>query len=382
MSQALTPREKLSVARVQLQKRFPFYGFLALKLNVIEKAEIGTAGVDGKGNMYFAPDFIADKDTDELIFLWAHEIGHLIFEHVILKGNRDHMLWNMAGDYAINLIAEQDGVGKFIKGGLLEKKYTDWTAAAIYDDLLKEAEENKEKYKQAQEDGGTDNHDMWGELTEAEKGRVSREWQQAAVSAAHAAKAAGGVVPEAFRGLIEDFTVPKVCWKDLVREKVRAQNKEEISWSRINRRRQLGNFNYPGRKPGEKVSFMVALDVSGSYTQEMVTSAVSEVYAACSEFTEVDIDVIMWDTRVYGHKTFTQDNAEEMRDYKIEGGGGTDFNCVLNWMRENQKQPAQLFVFTDLYFSFMEDPFICDTTFIVNGNKNITPPFGDSVDYV
>lgn len=376
-----TAEEKLTIARVQLQKKFPFYGYIALKLNLIEKAEVGTAGVDGKGNMYYAPDFINDKDTDELIFLWAHEIGHLIFEHVALRGNRNHTLWNMAGDYAINQIAVDDNVGKFIGGGLLDHKYKNWTASAIYDDLLKDAEENMKKYQEALDSGGADNHDMWGDMTPEEQERCSREWQQTAISAAHAAKAAGGDVPEAFRGMIEDFTTPKISWRDLVREKIRAHNREEVTWNRVNRRRSLGEFNYPGKKPGEKVSFLVALDVSGSYTQEMITEAMSEVYGACSEFNEVEIDVIQWDTKVYGYRKFTQDNAEEMRQYEVVGGGGTDMNCVIQWLRDNNKEPSQVFVFTDLYFPFMEDPMICPFTFIVNGNSNITPPFGESVKY-
>lgn len=370
--------EKLTIARVQLQKRFPFYGYLALKLKVIEKPEVGTAGVDGKGNMYYNPEFIEGLNTDQLIFLWGHEIGHLIFEHVALKGTRDHQLWNMAGDYAINLLLVNDKCGTFIEGGLLEKKYENWTAAAIYDDLIKDAEQNKKKYEDA---SGKDNHDMWGDMTPEEAERTARQWQQAAISAAHAVKSAGGQVPEAFRGLIDALTESKISWRDLIREKIRSHNREDVSWSRINRHRSLGSFNYPGKKPGEKVSFMVAIDVSGSFTQDMVTDAMSEVYAATREFVEVDVEVIQWDTRVYGHRHFNQDQGEEMLQYKIEGGGGTDVNCVIDWMRENNKEPAQLFVFTDLYFSFPEDPLICPTTFIVIGNDNITPPWGESIKY-
>jgi predicted metal-dependent peptidase len=373
-----TPEEKLSIARIALQRKHPFYAYLTLKLKTIEKEDVGTAGVDGKGKMYYSPSFIASLSTDELVFLWAHEVGHLIFEHLALKGKRNHVLWNMAGDYAINLILVRDGVGKFIDGGLLEEKYAGWTASQIYDDLMKDAEKNMAKYAQC---SGNDNHDAWGDLSEEEQQRVSKEWQQNAVSAAHACKAAGKEVPEAFRGLIDDLVTPKICWRDIVREKIITHNKEDQSWSRINRRRSLGEgFNYPGKKPGEKVSFMVAIDVSGSFTQDMVTDAMSEIYGATKEFQEVDVEVIQWDTRTYGHTTFTQDDGEKMMEYKIQGGGGTDFNCVHKWMRDNQKEPVQLFVFTDLYFTYMEDPLICPTTFIVIGN-DAAPPYGDSINY-
>lgn len=369
--------EKLTIARIALQRKHPFYAYLTLKLKTIEKAEVGTAGVDGKGKMYYSPEFVDKLSTDELVFLWAHEVSHLIFAHCELKGKRNHILWNMAGDYAINQLLVRDGVGKFIEGGLLEEKYKDWTAAEIYEDLLKDAEKNAQKYMDAE---GKDNHEMWGELSEEEQQRVSREWQQNAVSAAHACKQAGAQVPEAFRGLIDELTTPKLCWRDIVREKIKAHNKQEQTWSRVNRRRSLGSFNYPGQKPGEKVSFMVAIDVSGSFTQDMVTEAMSEIYGATKEFEEVDVEVIQWDTRVMNHEKFNQDDGEKLMQYKISGGGGTDLNCVHEWMRENEKEPVQLFVFTDLYFSYMEDPHICPTTFIVIGN-DAPPPYGDSINY-
>tara|TARA_R110000744_G_C19371770_1_gene563223 strand:- start:68800 stop:69960 length:1161 start_codon:yes stop_codon:yes gene_type:complete len=378
--QNLTAHQKMQRARISLMKQFPFYGYLSIQLELVEDEKVGTAGVDGKGKMYYAPEFVHKLSKENLMFLYAHELGHLIFDHIAFKGKRNHIIWNMAGDYAINLLLRRDGVGDVIPDCLIDDKYIDWTARAIYDDLMQQAEENMKKY---QESEGKDNHDMWGELSEEEQEGMKRKWEQAAVSAAHAAKAAGGEVPEAFRGYIDSLTTTKISWKEIVREKIIAHKKDDISWSRINRRRKLGSFNYPGQMPGEKVRFAVGLDVSGSYTQEMITEAMSEIYGATEEFEDVEIKVFQWDTRTYNEQVFTQDNRDMMLQYKIEGGGGTDFNCVIEYLKglDREERPVQLFVFTDLYFSFMEDPLICPTTFIVNGNDNIIPPYGDSIAY-
>jgi predicted metal-dependent peptidase len=381
-----TIQERLQIARIKLQRQFPFYGFIALQLKLVEQPSVGTAGVDGKGKMYYAPDFIDKLDTDELVWLWAHEIGHLIFDHVIRRGNRNHMVFNMSGDYCINLALEKDNVGKRIENTLLDQKYKDMNVFEVYDLLMKDAEQAMKDYQKAQESGGADSHEMWGkgedgkELSEEDKQSISKKWQQAAVSAAHAAKAAGKEVPEAFRGLIEDLTEGKIPWRDFVNEKIKAQNKEEQTWSKINPYRQLGQFNAPGYQPGEKVSFLVVTDSSASYTQEMITDAMSEVYGATREFEEVTIDVIQFDTRVYGHKVFTQDNAEEMMLYEIQGGGGTDYQCVHDWLIQNQKQPSQIFCFTDGYFSALPDHGLCDTTFIIS-EGGVAGPYGESVFY-
>lgn len=378
--------ERLQIARIKLQKRFPFYGYLALQLKLVERPDIGTAGVDGKGNLYYAPEFIEKQTTEGLVFLWAHEIGHLIFDHIPRRGHRNPMVFNMAGDYCINLALEKDNVGEFIEGGLKDKQYDGMDVFQVYDLLMKDVEKAMQDYQNSKDAGGSDSHDMWGvgedgkELSEEQKQVISKKWQQSAISAAHAAKAVGGEVPEAFRGLIESLTEGKISWRDLVHERIKAHNKEEQTWSKINRRRQLGSFNYPGQMPGDKVSFLVAMDVSGSFTQEMVTDAMSEIYGAAREFEEVTIDVIQWDTRVYGHTVFTQDNAEGMLEYKIQGGGGTDLGCVHKWLLDNQKQPSQIFCFTDGYFSAIPDHGLCDTTFIIMDGGTIAP-YGESIFY-
>lgn len=374
-----TPEEKMRIARVRLQDKSPFYATLALKLKMVEDESVGTAGVDCNNRIYYSPTFVSALTTDELIWLWAHELGHLIFFHLELKGKRNHLLWNIACDIAINLILEKDGIGKRIADVYYDEKYLGWTASAIYLDLMKNEKGNMQKFSSL--GGSADNHGKWAEGTAVEQEKTGKEWHKFAVQAAHAAKAAGKEVPEAFRGLISDLTETKITWKDLVRSKALSHKKSEVSWNTVNRRRKLGDFYYPGVMPGKKVEFAVGIDVSGSFTQEDVAIAMSEVYSAAKEFEEVTIHVFQWDTRVYGHKIFTKENMEEMLTYEMQGGGGTDFNCVINWMRGENIIPKELFVFTDLYFSFMPDPNICPTTFIVVGSKESEGPYGDTIKY-
>ena len=37
----------------------------------------------------------------------------------------------------------------------------------------------------------------------------------------------------------------------------------------------------------------------------------------------------------------------EFMEYELNGGGGTDFDCVFNWMKEEGVQPKKLVMFTD-----------------------------------
>jgi hypothetical protein len=61
------------------------------------------------------------------------------------------------------------------------------------------------------------------------------------------------------------------------------------------------------------------------------------------------------------------------------GGGGTDFDCIFDYLKREAIQPNRLIVFTDMMpFGSWGDPDYTDTTWIGYGEyaKTVTPPFG------
>ena len=76
---------------------------------------------------------------------------------------------------------------------------------------------------------------------------------------------------------------------------------------------------------------------------------------------------------MYNVQTFTDDNIDAIEEYEIHGGGGTDFDCVFNYLKEEAIDPKRLVMFTDGYpFDSWGDPDYCDTVFIIHGDKNPT----------
>ena len=62
---------------------------------------------------------------------------------------------------------------------------------------------------------------------------------------------------------------------------------------------------------------------------------------------------------------------------EIKGGGGTDFDCVFNYLKAEAIDPKRLVMFTDGYpWDSWGDANYCDTVFIIHGDKNPNPPFG------
>ena len=96
-------RDRVTKARVKLLLQHPFFGNLATRLKIIDATDrIPTAAVDGR-NLFINRDFVHALTDGELMFLIAHEVMHCVFEHMIRRGEREPQVWNMAGDYVINV---------------------------------------------------------------------------------------------------------------------------------------------------------------------------------------------------------------------------------------------------------------------------------------
>ena len=79
---------------------------------------------------------------------------------------------------------------------------------------------------------------------------------------------------------------------------------------------------------------------------------------------------------------FRSENLESITDYEVQGGGGTDFDCVFDYFKEEQIEPKRHVMFTDGYpCGSWGDEHYCDTVFIIHGNDKIVPPFGQYAYY-
>ena len=89
------------------------------------------------------------------------------------------------------------------------------------------------------------------------------------------------------------------------------------------------------------------------------------------------VHVFCFDTDTYNPKDFSSENMDLIEEYEPMGGGGTDFDCVFKYLKDNNIDPKRLIVFTDGYpCGSWGDPDYCDTTWIIHGDPNPNPPFG------
>jgi predicted metal-dependent peptidase len=387
-------RERLVTARIGLLLRHSFFGNLATRLQLINADEwCGTAATDGQ-KFYYNSRFIMMLKPKEVEFLVAHEVLHVVYDHMGRRDHRDPQIWNIADDYAVNADLKRHKIGQFITTVpcLYEQKYDGKAAEAIYDDLMKNVQKIDindlidqlldDHMDGDGEDGESDsdgNKQGKGKgrpkLTDEEKERIRQEVKQAIINAAQSAEA--GQLPLGVERLIKQATNPVMPWRELIQTNLTSAIRTDYSWMRPSRRGWHMDAIMPGMTPGEEIDVVVSIDMSGSISNKQAQQFLGEIGGMMDSFDGYKVHVFCFDTDTYNPQDFSSENMESIEDYQPMGGGGTDFDAIFKYLKDNAIDPKRLIVFTDGYpCGSWGDPDYCDTTWIIHGDPNPNPPFG------
>lgn len=394
-------RERLVSARISLLLKHSFFGNLATRLKLVNADEwCSTAATDGQ-LFYYNSRFIMMLKQKEVEFLVAHEVLHVVYDHMGRREQRDPKIWNIADDYAVNADLKRHKIGDFITTVpcLYEKKYDGKSAEEIYDDLLQNCktismdeliDQLLDEHLDGEEDGDgdEDGEEIDGsgkgkgrpKMSSEERERVRQEVKQAIINAAGSADP--GTLPAGVERLIKTHTNPVMPWRELIQTNLTSCIRTDYSWMRPSRRGWHLDAIMPGMTPGQEIDVVVTLDMSGSISQKQAQDFLGEIGGMMNSFDGYKVHVFCFDTKVYNPKDFHSDNMDSIDEYVPEGGGGTDFDCIFTYLKEHAIDPKRLIVFTDGYpCGSWGDADYCDTTWIIHGNPNPNPPFGTCAIY-
>ena len=392
-------REKLITARVGLLLRASFFGNLATRLKLVNADEwCGTAATDGR-HFYYNSRFIDMLKPKEVEFLFGHEVLHCVYDHFGRRGDRDPMLFNVANDYAVNADLKKHRVGEFITSVpcLYDSKYEGMSSEEIYDDLYENAEkinlsdlidklldDHLDGEGDSDSDNDGDEKDGKGKkpkMSAEERQKIRDEIKEAVLSAAAASDGAGNL-PAGVKRLIQDMTAPKINWRELLRMQLESTIKSDFTWMRASRRGWHMDAIMPGMKNDELIDIAIGIDASGSIDERMLRDFLSETQGIMDQFQSFRIHIFTFDTRVYNPQQYNSDNLDSICDYEVKGGGGTDFDAIFEYLKEEQIEPKRLVVFTDGYpFGSWGDENYADTVWIIHGNTTVVPPWGQHAYY-
>ena len=242
----------------------------------------------------------------------------------------------------------------------LAKKYTGWCWERIYEDLKQHV-----KYVQMQgvgqgKDGNGQGH-PWncGGVLEAPggaDGQVTQkaEWEQAVRQAAQAAKAQGKL-PSTLESLVESIVEPKLDWRSLLREFIETcTDRTDYTWTRPNKAYAYYDTYLPSLYGEAAPAFAVAVDTSGSVSDQELAEFSAEIAAIASEVKPLTLTVIHCDAAV--HKAESFERGEEVRITTFHGRGGTDFRPPFEYVQKEALDIAALVYLTDLQGTFPDSP--------------------------
>lgn len=330
---------RLGRARAKLLLQQPFYGVLLSMTNFHNEPAIPTMATDGV-KVYYNPKFAETLNDKELQGVLLHEISHCIYLHCTHKRrlSRDPHKWNVACDYAINLeIKDMNYV--LPREVLLDEKFRDMNAEQIYDKLPKDCShlQTLDIHLDMESDAWDDMEDKIIAAYEATKNSKSK-----------------GNIPGGLKRWIDKLRKNKVKWERVFHRYVgSALAKDDYSFTRPNRRLVGQDIYIPDLRSHVIGNVVVAIDTSGSISQDCLAQFAGELAKISGLVNEVT--VMSCDAQV----------TEVVKLYKLEnfldkvqmkGGGGTDFKPVFEKVSEMKIIPELLIYLTDTYGDFPKQP--------------------------
>lgn len=353
---------KLTKAKVKLFLTAPFYSFVLGHLQIVEAEWCKTMATDGR-YIYWNRAFVDKMTEDETVGVLAHETLHVCWLHPLRLGLRDHTLWNIACDIAINQTL-LDGKFSLPAGGVFGPqfdKYKGWSANAIYEDIFQNAEKVSYIFDNQGEGGdgeGDQQGKTWGgvispkdehgnPISEAAARELEEETKIKVKGAAESAKSRGKL-PAGLEGLIEAIGKPKVNWKEYIQTWVSGVTPDNYSWARPNRKMFINHHVYMPRMQlnGAGVG-VLSVDTSGSVSDRELVEYVREIAGVIEMCRPDKLYIIQHDAIV--QRVDVWEAGMDFKDLKIKGRGGTCIRPVFNYMaNEIDEQVNWMVCFTDM----------------------------------
>ena len=156
--------------------KYPFFGSVVASVGYKENKNVLTAGTDGE-TIYYNPDYLENLSVEEQTFIFAHEVCHIAFNHILRSDGKNPELWNIATDGVINQFLKRDGL-KMVDGGVDIAEAINYNAEELYEKLLQEKKQRQQQSGQGNGQSGQDNQQQSGSGQSANGQQQSHSEQQ------------------------------------------------------------------------------------------------------------------------------------------------------------------------------------------------------------
>lgn len=322
----------LSRAIIRFYEKERFYAEILMQMDRIVTNRIPTAGVciKDKVQLYINPTFFDSLSEEEQVAVLEHECKHILHNHItrskeaapeVYDGNKKdivdslintqkHKLVNIACDMAIN-----PGISNIPSFAVIPEAFNlpeghvmEWYLAS-----LKDKDKAKELTKY-------DGHDLWDE-SEGSKEELKEKIKRVVKEAAVKAQAAGSLSYND-QLLVDRLLHKPRDWKAELKRFAANSLSIKLRSSRKKRNRRYG-IMYPGTVKEELLHIGVAIDTSGSVSNEALHQFMAEIgnIAKYAVVTVVEADSAVKNSYVFDPK----------KKYAVSGRGGTAYQPAFDY---------------------------------------------------
>jgi len=384
----------------------PFYGQLLLQLKMTPTGEeLPTAAVNYRDLFICA----INKARNDKVLDWvrlsevgrrtvlAHEILHLVFEHLSTPKSFHPQIANIAKDAVINRCLQQDSAfsmdelpvgcvypnreqtGFTVGQGKDQQTFTfkdfpnmDWLP--IYQEMMKQLEDktkgDRAKLEELIKALGKANPmdgDTEGDGRSEDDPSLQQEANRFRISVQNAADNAvkqKGTVPGEVQRNLAAIHDGKISWREQLNRLVMTEvSRDDFSTRPNSRRGHLsGNRNRPLYMPhlwNETIGDIVlVLDTSGSMSDKELAAGLSE-FKNMRNTKPFNVHFITCDAKVYDYKVVDKWEEPEWDNFPRTGGGGSSFvpasEFIDQKIAEGEVDPILVVFFTDGWINFVTE---------------------------
>ena len=363
-----------------------FYSSILISLRKLWSTKTKTAAVDGK-NLYICETFFCGITPPQRVGLLAHEILHIAHRHIdyfhvynfkVFEEEIEHKLYNKAGDYVINLELREAGY-ELPPNVLIDYRFRGMSTLEVY--RILHDEYKKDPSTLDDYDGDTI---LIHEPKTAEEKRslnkLRKDITAILVSAKLSSEISGesiGSIPGDILRLLDKEVNPKLPFEVILANYMSSYAHEDYSFTRPNRR-YLPDLYMPSLYSEALEDIVCAFDLSGSVSDTVASSFRNATRIIKEQLRPKKMTLIAWDTDIRNVELIT--DGTNIEKLNFTGGGGTNVQPVIDWIREN-KPPVTL-IFTDGDFYRPDFTGVTgDIIWLIEGDPSWVAPYGKVFHY-
>lgn len=336
--------DEISKSIIKLLIDEPFYAHVLSGISRKLSSEIPTAAVGLIGStitLFINKEFFQKsltKATSKVAVI-KHEVLHVVLKHIfrLKEKKHDSCLYNLAADLVVN---QYIGKWKLPESAITLNSFPnlklekDETLEWYYDKLMtyyNDSQEGSKFIDNLKNNKSYSDHSLWGKSTKSELDAAQITFGKLIVDAKmRTGNKEFGLLPISVMNMVKlelEKQNQQVDWKSAIKLFNNSSKKTFLKYTYKRKSKRYGVR--PGIKIKQHSKLLVALDTSGSISEDELSLFFNEIIGIWKTGTE--IDVIECDNKVQKKYTFMG-----VTPNFIHGRGGTDFSPVFKHINEKR----------------------------------------------